>query len=276
MSIGEYIEVNEINIHIYDSEAEEKYGGKTTIIFLHGSPGQISNWKHQIKYFKKYYRTVAYDQRGYGQSDKPLRVTLEDYINDLKAVIDVKNIDPDHLYLVGHSFGGIVAQEYASKNRLKGLVLIGSLSKFTPDYIDKIVWRLPPIIWRKLLYTENFLTRRLYRKIFFSEKTSEEIYQEFLRDNKDYIEGLPPHVFRYSKFYKDYDASNTVVNIKAPTLIIVGRDDKVTPPEHSKTLKKLIPESRLEIIDDAGHLILYEKPDKINKLIHEFIEKQST
>jgi len=72
------------------------------------------------------------------------------------------------------------------------------------------------IVYRELLNQENL------QQILFPRENSKEIYQGFLRDNKDYIEGLPPHVFRYSKFYKDYDASNTVVNIKAPILIIVG------------------------------------------------------
>lgn len=272
---GRYLNINNIRIYLYDSSWEKEYDRDISLIFLHGSPGQISNWKYQIKYFKEYYRVVVYDQRGYGLSDKPMECRIEDYINDLDAIINEAGLPREKLFLIGHSFGGMVAQEYASRREVAGLVLIGSIAKFRPDLIDKIVWKLPPIFWRRLLFTENILTRRMYRKIFFSDETDEEIYLEFLRDNKDYIEGLPPHVFRYSKYYRDYDASNSVINIKAPTLIIVGRDDRVTPVEQSETLNKLIPNSKLEIIDGAGHLILYEKPDEINSLIHNFITEHT-
>lgn len=263
------ITVNGVRINIYDSGMERDYDTGLTIIFLHGSPGQISNWKYQLRYFRDFYRVVAYDQRGYGESDKPPEVSLEDYILDLHALISYLGVGD--AVIVGHSFGGMVAQEYASRYDVRGLVLIGSLARLEPDLIDMIVWHLPPLLWRRLLFTENMLTRRLYRRVFFSPEASEDIYMEFIKDNKDYLESLPPHVFRYLRFFKGYMADESVVKINAPTLIIVGRDDKVTPVEQSKLLHDLIPSSRLQIIDGAGHLVLYEKPFEINKLIHEFI-----
>jgi len=268
-----FVEVNGVNLRVYDSIRLKSYTNDLTLVFIHGSPGQISNWKYLIDYFKEYYRVIAYDLRGYGMSDKPLVVSMEDYIKDLKELMEVLKINERNAVLIGHSFGGMVAQEYASRYDIRGLVLIGSLVRTHPDLIDKIVWKLPPILWRKLLFTENPLTRRLYRKMFFSPKTPESIYEEFMRDNKDYIESLPPHVFRYMRFFANYDASKSVPKIKCPTLIIVGNDDKVTPPEQSKELHKLIPNSKLVVIPNAGHLILYEKPQELIKELTDFIIK---
>ena len=174
--------------------------------------------------------------------------------------------------LIGHSFGGLVAQEYAARHRIKALILIGSLVKLKPDIVDWIIWHLPPLFWRRLFFTENKLTRKMYRKIFFSTKTPDTIYEEFIRDNKEYLESMLPRTFRYLKYLKDYDASKTVAKIEAPTLIIVGEEDQVTPVEQSKTLNKLIRNSILRIIPEAGHLVLYEKAEQLIKEIHQFIK----
>jgi len=268
-----FVEVNGVSLRAYDSVRLKSYTNDLTLVFIHGSPGQISNWKYLIDYFKEYYRVIAYDLRGYGMSDKPLVVSMDDYIKDLRELMEVLKVNNGNAVLIGHSFGGMVAQEYASRYGVRGLVLIGSLVRTHPDIIDKIVWRLPPFLWRKLLFTENPLTKVLYRKLFFSPKTPESIYEEFMRDNKDYIESLPPHVFRYMKYFVNYDASKSVSKIKCPTLIIVGSDDKVTPPEQSKELHTLIPNSKLVVIPNAGHLVLYEKPQELIKEIMNFIIK---
>jgi len=267
-----YINVNGIKLNVYDSAEKCIYKEKLALVFLHGLPGQISNWKYQIAYFEEKYRVIAYDQRGFGKSDKPVKVSIGDYLEDLDKVLENRGLHPENIILIGHSFGGMVAQAYARIRKIKGLILVGSLVKVKPDIFDKIVWHLPPIFWRKILYTENPLTRRLYRKIFFSPSTPKKVFEEFLRDNKEYLETLPAYVFRYGKYFVDYDASTWLRKIEAPTLIIVGRDDKVTPTSESEILHKLIPNSKLVIIENAGHLVLYEKAKELNRIIDGFIK----
>ena len=266
-----YIKINGVKLRVYDSSREIEYANKTILVFLHGSPGQISNWKYLINLFKNEYRVIAYDQRGYGLSDKPLFVSMNDYINDLKKLLNKLGLNEGDIVLIGHSFGGMVAQEYAARYNIKGVVLIGSLTKLKPDLIDWIIWYLPPFLWRKILFTENFLTRKVYRNLFFSKSTPDHVFYEFLNDNKGYLESSPPHMFRYLKYFREYDATETLRRITCPALIIVGKDDKVTPPSESKKIHELIRNSRLEIIEDAGHLILYEKPNILYKLIGSFI-----
>jgi len=268
-----FVELNGLKIQVYDSSKRYSYQTPLTMIFLHGSPGQISNWKYQISYFEGKYRVIAYDQRGYGRSDKPIEVTLNDYLDDLTSLMSKLDISAEDAVLIGHSFGGMVAQSYARDHVIKGLVLIGSLVKTKPDIIDKIIWHLPPIFWRRLFFTENPFTRKMYRDLFFSPSTPDEIFEEFLEDNKEYLESLPAHVFRYMKFFQDYDASNWLSEVNAPTLIIVGEDDKVTPKDESIKIHELLPNSRLVILEKAGHLVLYERAGDLNKLIDEFIKE---
>ena len=228
------VESGGVRIRVYDSARSRVYLSGTALIFLHGSPGQISNWKHLIRILEEGYRVVAYDQRGYGLSDKPERVSMEDYLADLEVLLGKLRIREEDAVLIGHSFGGMVAQEYASRRRVKGLVLIGSTTRVRVDLLDRIVWHLPPLLWRRLLFTDNPLTRRMYRRVFFSRATPDDVFMEFLRDNKEYLESAPPRVFRYLRYFKDYDARPVLPRIESPTLIVVGSEDRVTPPEESR------------------------------------------
>lgn len=271
-----HVTIDGLRINVYDSSVKTRYMGEIALVFLHGFPGQISNWKYQIRYLEEKYRVIAYDQRGFGSSDKPRKVSFEDYLSDLDKVLSALKVKPENAIVIGHSFGGMVAQTYAWKSPVKGLVLIGSLTKIKPDIIDKIVWYLPSIFWKKLFYSDNPLTRRVYREMFFSPTTPQKVFEDFLNDNREYIESLSSHVFRYLKFFKDYDASKWLHEIRTPTLIIVGRDDKVTPPAESEKIKELIQDSELVVVEDAGHLILYEKPEYLNSLIEGFIRSLSS
>ena len=263
-----YININDAKIKLYDSGTDSDH----TLIFLHGVPGQISNWKYQIAYFKDKYRVVAFDLRGYGESDKPPRISLEEHLNDLDKIIEELSIEKSKAFLIGHSYGCIVALEYAVRNNIAGLALIGPVAEFKADFMDKIIWYLPPLVWKKLFFTMNPLTIRLYRKMFFSPSTDDKVFNDFVKDNKEYIEGLPPHVYRYTKYLVGYKVGEETSKINTPTLIIVGEDDKVTPPTHATKIHSLIKNSILKIIPGAGHLILYEKPNEINNLIEEFID----
>jgi len=274
MPLGEgfYLETRGARLWVYDSASRRSYSGPTTVFLLHGSPGQASNWKHVAPLLEQRFRVVVYELRGYGRSSKPPRVSLGDYLEDQDAVMEALGVSGGDAVLVGHSFGGLVAQEYAARRRVKALVLVSSLARLEPDLLDRVVWSLPPLLWRRLLFTENPLTRRLYRKVFFSDSTPDEVYEEFVADNKEYLESLPPHVFRYLKYFSGYDASRSAPRIDAPTLIIVGGDDSVTPPAQSRALHGMIRCSTLRVVPGAGHMILYEKPALLAEEIAGFIE----
>ncbi len=262
-------EVNGIRIGVY----KDLEGEGPVLTFIHGFPGQISNWKYQLEYFRGKFSLVAYDQRGFGTSDKPERVSFKEYLSDLEALLRKLGLKDEDVVLIGHSFGGMVSEWYAGAHPVKGLVLIGSLVEMKPDVTDRIIWHLPPFLWKPPLFSDNFLTRRLYRKMFFSPSTPEEVFKDFMRDNKEYIESLPAHVFRYSRYYVNHSAEEALKRIKCPTLIIVGEDDVVTPPRESERIHRLVPNSKLIVLERSGHMVLYEKPDEINQLIENFVKE---
>ncbi len=270
--LAERLKVNGVQLNVYDSA---KHGGKKeglTLVFLHGFPGQMSNWKYQVLYFEKKYRVVVYDQRGFGESDKPKQAVMSDYVDDLKALLEFLEIDPREAVLVGHSFGGMVAQLYARDNPAKALVLIGSLTRPRIDFTDYIINYLPSFIWKPLFFKRNPLTERLYPELYFSPSTPLSVWEEFAKDNVDYLQRLPAHVYRYHMRFKDYNAEKWLDKIDVPALVVVGEHDKVAPTEEAERIHRLLKNSRLVVIKDAGHMVLYEKPRELNSVIEGFLE----
>lgn len=133
------------------------------------------------------------------------------------------------------------------------------------------MWYMPSILWKPLLFTDNPLTRILYPKVFLSPSTPLSVLEEFYEDNEDYLRKLPASTFRYERFFRGYDATVWLHEIKAPTLVVVGKDDSLTPSEENAKIHELIDGSRLVVIDNAGHLVLYEKTDELNWAIMRFL-----
>ncbi len=273
MGKASYIEVRGVKLKVYDSGGEREYSSPLTLVFLHGFPGQMSNWKYQVPYFREKYRVIVYDQRGFGESDKPREVSFEDYVEDLDSLLGAIGVDSGDTVVIGHSFGAMVAQLYARDHSVKGVVLIGSLIKMRIDFLDYIIWYLPSLIWKPLFFSRNPLTERIYSKLYFSPSTPKKVFEEFAEDNVDYLKRLPPHSYRYSKYFKGYNAEPWLGRIRVPTLVIVGEDDKATPPEENKKISELIPNSRLIVVKNAGHMVIYEKPREVNKAIEDFIKE---
>lgn len=268
-----FVRINGVKLNVYDSGVSRSYDSPTTLVFLHGYPGQLSNWKYQVPYFEEKLRVIAYDQRGFGESDKPHRVSFDDYVSDLAALLEKLGVNSGDAVLVGHSFGGMVAQLFARDREVKGLVLIGSLTKIRVDFTDYIIQYTPSFIWKPLFFTRNFLTDRLYPQLYFSPSTPIKVWEEFAEDNVDYLQRLPAHVYRYHKYFADYNAEKWLSKVKAPALVVVGENDKIAPPQESEKISRLMPNAELKVIEAAGHMVLYEKPEELNSIIDEFLAK---
>ena len=255
-----YLTVNGVKLKIL-----LRRGNNPNIILLHGMPGQMSNWKHVLRLLEtKNYAVVVPDMKGYEGSEKPEKVSIDDYVEDLRGLMESLDLDPSMTLVAGHSFGCVVAMEYIVKyNDIPATLLVGPPYELKMDLMDKIVVHTPHLFWKPLFFKNNPLTRRFYRKLFFSPKTPYKIFQDFMKDNTKYIESLPAHVFRYSRFFDGWRAPEKLREARVKAEIIVGRDDIITPPEAAEKINGLIPGSKLIVVEDAGHMILYEKPDVV-------------
>lgn len=198
---------------------------------------------------------VAMDQRGHGTADKPRSgYALADYAADVVAFMDA--IGLDEACILGSSSGGYVAQKCAVGNpeRVRGLILVGSPRSLRgrPTFADEVDQLVDPI---DPAWVRNSLT-------WFP--TFHPIPAGYIDDRVADGVGIPAHVWRQA-LTGLIDATPPVETgtITAPTLIVWGGRDDLLPRADADRLAKEIPGATLVVYEDAGHLVLWEEPERI-------------
>jgi len=256
-----------------------------TLIFLHGVGGNWTIWKKEITYFQEQgFSTLALDLRGHGKSDAPddfTKYQLPHFSRDIHTIVNKEKIK--NFSLVGHSLGGGIAINYCMlypNNVPSSLVLIDSASTYPFDH-NRLL-NLGP-------YVTNFLRfiaeHKVTRKQHFFHFEDVDLSLDGIKQNLHLISHLI-HLTPLRTIVKTLDnlenytfknqpkIDKTLQNLESPTLIIEGRRDDVIPLKFAKLIKKLAKNSELKIINEGTHMIIVEKSEKVNKIIHKFIEKK--
>jgi len=243
------------------------------ILFLHGIGGNKNNWNDNLQYFSKDFLSVAWDTRGYGESDDydgPLK--FEDVVEDLKKVIT--HFKKTSAHIVGLSMGGQIAclfyQKYPSF--VKSLVLCDThfgLSKLDKNQVNAFIES------RKKPLLNGFEPKDIALNVSKSliGDTTNKVALEKL------VESIS--ILHKESYLKTIDASFMCSHeevfklIEKPTLIIVGEKDSLTPVSMSKNINKLIRNSKLKIIKKVGHLTNIENPEEFNKIVFNFLKNMT-
>jgi pimeloyl-ACP methyl ester carboxylesterase len=235
---------------------------KRMIILVHGSMGSNQAWKQQVRGLSEKAKVIAVDLPGhYGTTciDLP---TMETYVNFLdKYVNDLKG---EKVVLGGHSLGGAVVLSYylAYPEKVEGLILVGTGARLRvmPAILDLTKKNDPGLI--KMMETVAFHKNTIMNQ----RKLIEEV-------NRDMAKTLPGIGYSDFSICNTFDVMDQLKTIKVPTLIICGEDDKLTPVKYATYLNEHISNSSLHIIKDAGHMVMLEQGDVVNKAITEFLNK---
>jgi len=243
-------------------------GTGPAILFLHGYPLDRTLWRHQLGAFDGW-RTLAPDLRGLGRSDAPdLGYSMATYADDLVALLDA--IGVDDVVLCALSMGGYVAFEFVRQHRprVRGLVLVdtraGADSAEGRKGRDTAMADLreggPPLI------AEQMLPRLLGPKA-----------PDALRDEVRAMMASAPAAGLHGALaaMRDRPDSTELLPTLAglPTLVVVGAEDRLTPPRDAEAMAKGIPGARLVVIAEAGHLAPLEQPQVFNGHLRSFLER---
>lgn len=231
-------------------------GKLPALVMLHGLFGSLSNFEPIIPLITREVdlwipEIPLYESTNGENAIHDLTKWLEQWLeeNQLQSVV-----------LVGNSLGGHIALDYArqGKNKLKGLVLVGSSG---------------------LLPTEFGDTRpRRYDRDYIRSKTSEVFYtlpvQETMVDDIHTILSNRTQLIqlvRLARASKYTLMDDFLPQIKIPSMIIWGDQDRITPPEVAFKFESLLPNSRLAWISDCGHVPMMEQPEAFARILNEFI-----
>lgn len=265
------------NLYYEDINGDSKEQVEGTIILLHGFASSASFFKGQIKLLRNQYRIIAFDALGHGKSDHPVELNLSknlrhDIIRDLEDLLVFLNVNEKY-GIIGHSLvGGMIGQmiSLTRPKKIKFLILLNSGYIMTDNVIRNIFYNLLPYFIRmNFLEVVGNSVEDILDKIIPYILTSLADSINGMKLTKDELYMLiEDQIFGMINEINNYDPSG----ISCPTLIIAGRLDNFAPVQMSEELHKKIPNSKLEILDMAGHFAPAQRKEVINELICEFIK----
>jgi len=260
---------------------ESEYGTDGAIVLLHDIPSGAFVWADIMPQLASLNRAVyAIDMLGYGQSDHPWPADTSNWghADGLKMLFEQLNLT--NIILVGHGLGGSVAQVLAtrlSRERVAALVLIDSAC-YEHSFAEN--WPLPEMKKRQDYDApKETKVEDMMRDLRETLPNGSENSQRFVAFMGDYIdqwgselgkEVLFQHIRLLNPNYTNSVASDLKV-VGKPALIIWGEKDQQMPLKLAQRLHRNIAESRLVIIPEAGHLVLFDAPDAVASALVDFI-----
>lgn len=171
----------------------------------------------------------------------------------------IRSLKYEEVVLCGHSLGGAIVQSYyySFPQRVKALVLIGTGGRL----------RVSPVILDGLKSNYDKFLKELPSGAF-NNNTSVDIINDYIKETSTVGANV---TFTDFSICDTFDTIEKTSSINVPCLIIVGKDDKLTPIKYSEFFHNKIESSDLHIIDDAGHMVMLEKPIEVNQAIKDFI-----
>jgi long-chain acyl-CoA synthetase len=218
-----------------------------TIVLLHGYGGQARQWKYQLEEFSFSNRVIAIDLRGHGRADKPEgKYTMAQIQRDLELTLEELKVD-DEFVLIGHSFGGAIATEYAVTHpeRVANLILIATAGEFKLNPFYRLLLRLPLAVLRGLTpFVKGWLA-------------------------------APPPVMHswYHHNIATWNGWSLFRDLRVPTTVIHGHLDRVFAKPLFEEVARAIPNCEEVNVGASGHLVMLERRDAVNRVIQRCLEQ---
>jgi len=251
----------------------EVHGDGEPLVFVSGLGGGAWSWFMQLPFFQQRYLVIVFDNRGAGRSSTPAGpYSMEDLALDVIAIMD--NLRIDQAMVVGVSMGGMIAQQLCviAPERVKGMVLgcthCGKSQRIPP----------PGEVMEVLTNNEGLSPEEIIDKnipILFNKSFVEanpQIIEQYKRNALSVPPQSPEGFASQIAAIQGFDVCEKLPTISTPVLIITGKKDILVPPENSRILHRLIPNSELVEFDDVGHAVHVEAADMFNKKVDEFFE----
>jgi 3-oxoadipate enol-lactonase len=243
--------------------------GPRMLVLFNGITMSTAAWTFMLPVLENHYRVLRLDFLGQGQSSKPQKecYSLTEQANLAHALLEQLQLQTEPFYLLGLSYGGMVAQYYARQHphQVSKLLLASTLAwadsvstaicdswiaaqssgGFDLRYQISIPW----------LFSSRFLASHAAMLPELKKITAQADWPSMIR----LINGLRQH-----------DARTWLDTIKAPTLVLLGSEDRLTPCYQSQTLAERLPNARLELIQGAAHVLHLEAPEAFGRAITGF------
>ncbi|MBX2895119.1 MAG: alpha/beta fold hydrolase [Cyclobacteriaceae bacterium] len=267
MHIEKGIHLNGVEI----SYLEEGAANALPIIFIHGFPFNKWMWSRQLDSMKHLYRCIAYDVRGHGQSQAGEKdFSMDLFGDDLLAFFDALKINK--AVVCGLSMGGYIALNAIRKqpDRFAALLLVDTqCGADTPEGREK---RMKTIAFIKKNGLQVYADESL--KNLFAAGSFQSRQQEVQFIHQTILNTPAEVICRTLQALADRKESCSYLpKINTPVCVMVGIEDKLTPPDVAQKMADSITGSTLRVIENAGHLTNLEQPIAFNKVLADFLNQ---
>ena len=264
-------EISTVFIDATPRLAIDRAGSGPLVFFLHGIGGNRSNWIAQIEALRDSFHAVAWDARGYGDSDDyegPL--DFGDFARDALRVLDRFGAETAHL--VGLSMGGRILQDFHPRypDRVATLVLCATFPGFdaalTPEKRAEFVrLRKAPLLAGK----EPKDIAPVVAKTLIGPRATDAHFQRLVDSmtmlhKESYIKTIEASTL--------YDRTASLPDIAVPVLLVFGGADTLAVPAVGERMAAELPDSRLIVMPEAGHLVNIEFPEAFNEHVLGFLQ----
>ena len=231
-------------------------------------------WRNQIEPLAALGRVVVFDPPGHGKSEVPPPFTLEDNADALLDAFGELRID--RAVIVGLSWGGMVGMRMALQHptRVAALALFDTSAE-PEDRPRAIKYRLFVSFARRLGMPPGLMDSQITPAFFCDRSLRErrDLVDRFVRAANGFPrEGTARAALAVVVHRKDI--LPRIGDIRVPTLVVCGREDRATEPGHSERIASRIAGARLHWIDDAGHVTALEQPKAVNDVLVPFVREQ--
>ena len=249
---------------------EDTGGDGVPVLLVHAWPLRSEMWRSQMDTLDGVRRVLAPDLKGFGSSDAPDDVqvySMDSYADELAATLD--DAGAERAVVVGLSIGGYIAFALwrRHRERIAALVLADTKAEADP----------PEAVERRSGQQEQVSTQGITGLV---QALPDALLAGTTRDKKpDVVEKVRSLMMNPAAGYvgaleamkRRPDSTQDLAAIDVPTLVVVGEEDALTPPDAARNLERRIPDARLVVVPEAGHLSNLEAPDAFNGALAEFL-----
>ena len=265
------------------------------VLLLHGGPGSTHEyWECAESFFpREGIEFILYDQLGSHYSDQPMDSSLwtnERFVEEVEQVRQALQLDENNFYLVGHSWGGILAMDYALKyqQHIKGLIISNMMSdcvaydRYAADVLSK---QMDPIVLDSIILLESqgkysdprymgLLLPHFYKKhLCRLDEWPDPVNRNFAHTNSQvYVLMQGPSEFGISGRLENWDRSKELKNINVPTLVIGATHDTMDP-EHMKWMSTQFPNGRFLLCPNGSHMAMWDDQEVYFKGLISFLKE---
>lgn len=232
---------------------------RPTVLFCHGAGGSHRHWLNQVQGLAALAAPLAVDLPGHGASEGEPAAEIAVYREFLHRFSTALGLEK--FFLAGHSMGGAVALDYALHHGsdLSGLILAGCGARLRvqPPFLEACrQGQIPPQA----------------TEVAYGPAASAELRERARQE----LAAIPPETYLADLTACDnFDCMESLAGIELPVLLICGDQDLMTPLKYSHFLLERLARAELVEVEGAGHMIMLEAPQRVNRAIASYLERAS-